>query len=173
MKTVRLIIVLVSLGFFIGTFWYLLSHYNSMRKTTYTHEVFIQEYDFDSKPNSANMIALTYFVFTTFSTVGLGDFHPKDSFERMFCSFLMLFGVMITSYLVESFSEMVAELRNFNKDHEESEKLNMFFGTLEKYNEGKPLPEKFTQGLDTYFKFKWKKDKFLFLKTPLDEQLLG
>ena len=50
------------------------------------------------------MIALTYFAFTTVSTVGLGDFHPKNSFERVVCSLIMLFGAMITSFLVESFS---------------------------------------------------------------------
>lgn len=45
--------------------------------------------------------AMTYYAFTTLSTVGLGDFHPKSNKERILCSFIMLFGAIATSLLVD------------------------------------------------------------------------
>ena len=68
---------------------------------------------------------------------------------------------------------MVQQLRRINKDHEESTELNVFFGTLKKYNEGKEVNGKLITSMEQYFKYRWKKDKFLFLTTPLDVQLLG
>ena len=67
------------------------------------------------------MVSLTYFAFTTLSTVGLGDFHPKSNIERVLCSFIMLFGVMITSIIMDDLSKMIRELRDLNRNHDESE----------------------------------------------------
>lgn len=60
---------------------------------------------------------LTYFLFTSLSTVGLGDFTPRSNSERLVGAFLLLFGVAITSYLVESLGKMVAKFREFNDDY--------------------------------------------------------
>ena len=164
LKTARLFMVIICLSYFVGMFWYMISHI-SMFGGKFS---FIEDYALEAKENTEVMVALTYYAFTTFSTVGLGDYHPINSFERMFAALIMLFGVMITSYLVESFSQMVQQLHDFNKDHEESQKLNMFLGTLKKYNEGKNLSERFLTTIEDYFKYKWKKDKYLFLTSSLD-----
>ena len=57
------------------------------------------------------MVALTYFAFTTLSTVGLGDYHPKSNDERIMCAFIMLFGAMSTSVLVDGWRDI---LKNIN-----------------------------------------------------------
>ena len=44
------------------------------------------------------MIQMIYFMFTSLSTVGFGDFYPVADEERIFCSFLLLFGVAIFAY---------------------------------------------------------------------------
>mgnify|MGYP006094467339 CR=1 FL=1 len=57
------------------------------------------------------MWALTYFAFTTLSTVGFGDYHPRNSRERLLGAALMLFGVMINSIVVESLEKMIKAVR--------------------------------------------------------------
>ena len=52
------------------------------------------------------IIAL-YYSFTTLSTIGLGDFHPKHDFERIFCAIIMVGGVMVFSYIMGNFVEMI------------------------------------------------------------------
>jgi len=92
-----------------------------------------------------------YFIFTTLSTVGLGDFHPKSSSERIVTAFIMLFGVMITSYLMDNLNKMLTELRDFNKHYDESKMLNLFIGTIKKFNENKALTNEDQQHLETFF----------------------
>jgi len=50
------------------------------------------------------MITLSYFMFTTLSTVGLGDYHPTNDRERILGSLILLFGVLITSFAMDKLS---------------------------------------------------------------------
>lgn len=56
--------------------------------------------------NRDRALAILYFMFTTLSSVGFGDFHPKNSYERAFTAFILLTGVTIFSYLMGSFIEI-------------------------------------------------------------------
>jgi len=38
---------------------------------------------------------MTYFAFTSLSTVGFGDYYPKNSFERIVCAFIIFGGNML------------------------------------------------------------------------------
>jgi len=42
---------------------------------------------------------MIYFSFTTLSSVGLGDYHPKNSAERLAMVPIMFFGFMIFTYI--------------------------------------------------------------------------
>jgi len=53
------------------------------------------------------VIALTYYSFTTLSTVGLGDYHPRSSAERLICSFVMVIGVSLTTIIIENVTAML------------------------------------------------------------------
>jgi len=53
------------------------------------------------------MIKFTYFAFTTLSTVGFGDFHPRGNSERLVGAFILLFGAMLTSFFMENFSKVI------------------------------------------------------------------
>ena len=45
-------------------------------------------------------LVLTYYAFTSLSTVGFGDYHPMNSIERGVCIPILVFGVMIFSYMM-------------------------------------------------------------------------
>jgi len=47
-----------------------------------------------------------YFSFTTLSTVGLGDFHPKNDFEKMMMVPFMFVGVICFSFITGQFLEL-------------------------------------------------------------------
>ena len=48
-----------------------------------------------------------YYAFTSLSTVGFGDYHPRSDEERVLCAFILLFGVAIFSYIMGNFIEMI------------------------------------------------------------------
>ena len=76
----------------------------------YEHQTFVYNYDNwnlrDETPFRKVLIS-TYFGFTTLSTIGLGDFYPVSDHERFVAAFLMLFGVLIQSFIMEKLARML------------------------------------------------------------------
>lgn len=64
------------------------------------------------------MIKGQYYAFTSLSTVGFGDFHPKANIERIVCSMVLLFGVMIFSYIIGVFNQMMDNFKAMQADNE-------------------------------------------------------
>ena len=64
------------------------------------------------------MIKGQYYAFTSLSTVGFGDFHPKNNIERIVCSMVLLFGVMIFSYIIGVFNQMMDNFKAMQADNE-------------------------------------------------------
>lgn len=56
-----------------------------------------------------------YYAFTTLSTVGFGDLAPRSDIERMFCSFILMFGVSIFSYFMGNFIEILGKYNTLNE----------------------------------------------------------
>ena len=50
---------------------------------------------------------MTYFSFTSLSTVGLGDFNPRSDYERLIISLILMFGVAVFSYVMGNFIEII------------------------------------------------------------------
>lgn len=59
------------------------------------------------KGNYHRVVASMYYAFTSLSTVGFGDLHPKNNFERGFCAIILLAGNAIFGYVLGVFREMV------------------------------------------------------------------
>jgi len=55
-------------------------------------------------------VIVTYYAFTTLSTVGFGDFHPRSDAERAICAVILLAGVAIFSYIMGNFIEILISL---------------------------------------------------------------
>ncbi len=45
-------------------------------------------------------IAAMYYALTTLTTVGFGDYYPISDVERMVGSFMLLFGVMTSNFIM-------------------------------------------------------------------------
>lgn len=56
------------------------------------------------------MLILIYFSFTTLTTVGFGDYHPRSDGERIFVIIQMLLGVAIFSYFLGDFIAIVQDI---------------------------------------------------------------
>jgi len=77
-------------------------------------------------------IVALYYSFTSLSTIGLGDFNPRSDLERLVCSFLLLFGVAVFSYIIGTLIEIIDTFNNFNKEPGDAEalELNKFLSVL-------------------------------------------
>ena len=67
---------------------------------------FITNFGIESLPNKDKAIMVFYFMFTSLSTVGLGDLHPRNNKERIVAVFILLIGVNLTSFVIENLSNI-------------------------------------------------------------------
>ena len=112
-NTVRLV-RLAFTGVF-GTFlfacvWFLICKHFNQQSLDFEDTSFIKAYDMDSGKydHLKKMLFSYYFVLTTLTTTGFGDYVPKSSIERLFALFIMLFGVLFFSYLMSLLSEEIS-----------------------------------------------------------------
>lgn len=115
---------------------------------------------------------MTYFAFTSLSTVGFGDYHPVNNFERLLCAIIILFGNAIFGYIIGMFNEMIQEMKAFNSEMEDAEKLTSFFTLIQRLNHGKQLPKQFQHDIEDFFEYKWNKDKSLAIRDEQDQAFL-
>ena len=108
LKASQFVMYLICISYSVGMFWLEASSMKSNLPSEDTD--FNQEYELESKSPSDITISMIYFMFTSLSTVGLGDFHPKNSIERVFGIVLLFFGVLITSYIMGNFSKMITQI---------------------------------------------------------------
>lgn len=111
-----------------GLLWYIICDFvlvsqtknvSSEEQDPAVYENFLTHFGITEKSTMDQMWALTYFAFTTLSTVGFGDFHPRSNSERLIGSIVMLLGVMINSIVVESLALMIKGIRMVDDDYEE------------------------------------------------------
>ena len=106
-----LIIVLGCISYFTGLLWFIfcdlrlipydkVADYDDQDEGEQNFNNYFELYE---KANLEKLITLAYFAFTSLSTVGFGDYHPRGNSERVIGAFFMLFGVAITSFCMESF----------------------------------------------------------------------
>lgn len=78
---------------------------------------------------------MVYFSFTSLTTVGFGDYHPKSNVERTVIAMALLFGVMLFSFFMGNFSEILDNHSKFQETTEEGDLLYKFFGVIKKFND--------------------------------------
>jgi len=116
---------------------------------------YFEIYKESTDTNFQRMIKLTYFAFTTLSTVGFGDYHPRSDYERAAIVIIVLTGVNMTTFIMDVLNRTLTELRFINKEYEESSELSLFFKILQRYNNDEPLDEKWVDDLSKYFTYRW------------------
>ena len=63
------------------------------------------------------VVTIMYFTFTSLSTVGFGDYYPITDIERIYSSFILLFGVATFSYTMGQLNNVLyTTLYNFEKE---------------------------------------------------------
>ena len=91
--------------------------------------------------------------------MGFGDYAPLADHERLIGAAMLLFGVLIFSYIMGKFLEMVDQNVKFSQTLEESEALTKFFGVLNRYNNDQSFNKEIKEQIEDHFKYKWINDK--------------
>ena len=66
-------------------------------------------WDLESMNDYEREVTILYFAVTSLSTVGFGDYYPITDEERILISFILLFGVMIFSYIMNQLTNVLTD----------------------------------------------------------------
>ena len=155
LRTFRIIILITNVSFFFGIIWLIFCEHSSHVITFFNpflypkdrEESFLEYFSLQSVSNQEEFIIAFYFAFTSVTTVGLGDFHPRSDQERLLCSALLLGGVTLFSYIMGNFIFILNQFKGINKDIEQEDKLMQFLTQLVFFNGGQPLSKDFTTNI--------------------------
>jgi len=109
-----------------------------------------------------------YYAFTTLSTVGFGDFHPKSDIERIAASFILVIGVAVFSFIMGNFIAILMNYREVTAENEKQEDLTKWLGLLARFNKGKPLRKELVAKIESHFEYSWSHDKNYAIKGEED-----
>ena len=126
-QVLRLIILILILSYFLGTFWFIMTLHSTKYPEQFT---FYNENSLAEKTDAANITIMIYYMFTTLSSVGLGDFNPKSETERLIIAFILLIGCTCFSYIMSQFMEIVIDLKYMMAANENSEMMWRWFRIL-------------------------------------------
>ncbi len=109
---------------------------------------------------------------TTLATIGFGDYHAITKEEALVCSFILLFGVAVFSFIMGNFIEILMSFKHVTAENEESQDLTKWMGLLARFNKGRPLPKDLTKKIEVYFDHYWSKDRNYAVKSEDDKRFL-
>ena len=110
-RTFRIIVIIFTVSYFIGMTWYIFCELTlQVPVPEDEHQGFILEFEIYQNTVYENLVIMVYYAFTTLSTVGFGDFHPRSNAERLFCAVILLVGVAIFSFIMGNFIDILHSL---------------------------------------------------------------
>ena len=102
-------------------------------------ETFIMRFQLVDSDISTQFVACIYYILTTLSTVGYGDYYPVSILEKIVGSLIMFCGVTFFSLLMEEFKGIILDWKgDYVSDNERN--LNKWMLLLRRFNfKGKQL----------------------------------
>lgn len=116
---------------------------------------FVDKFTLREAEQSDKFVACIYFILTTLSTVGYGDYYPVSILEKIIGSLIMFCGVTFFSLLMEEFKGIILDWKgDYISDNERN--LNKWMLLLRRFNyKGKPLKKDLREDLEKHFKYFW------------------
>ena len=81
-----------------------------------------------------------YFILTTLSTVGYGDITPRINYEYLFTLVILLCGVALFSYIMQSFIVIIESYNQKMGNYDYNDELKIWMINQRKYIYPKHIP---------------------------------
>ena len=172
-KVFILAATIMGCSYILGIFWFIIAEIENHNKEFFrdsNNEDFIEAYNMEANDHFANCVVVVYYAFTTLSTVGFGDYHPKNDYERLLTSIILISGVSTFSYITGNFLEVVDNYKMVTAENEDADNLSRFFGLMKKYNNNRSLKKEQIQMIEEYFEYYWANDTNQFLSLESDQR---
>ena len=161
-KFIRLVTIASTITYFFGCIWFLLS---KLSDDIDDQGAFFEQERIRTKDQIDQCIISSYYMLTTLSTIGYGDFFPLTNIERVICVVVMLFGVAFFSYIMGRIIEILENLNSEKSGTENDETdLKNWFTMLARFKKNRILSKKLKKNIEDYFEYFWKNDRLASIK---------
>lgn len=142
-KLIELIVIIFSTCYLFCILWIIICEAveDFVLNTTFDSESSSDQYDhffphygFVELDTDIVTLSIFYFAFTSLTTVGFGDYYPMSEIEKLFGALMLLFGVLIFSYIMGEYVALLEQYKQHNLEYDEGDKLRLFFGVLKNFN---------------------------------------
>lgn len=106
---IALVIVFFIFCHFMACIWIILGERD-------VSDSWINRFELKGESHFTLYVIAYYFIITTFSTVGYGDFSPGNSLERIFVMFLEIFGIIFFSFAISSLTTIIEKLNQYGSE---------------------------------------------------------
>ena len=159
---IKLFISVIFIVYFLGCFffWYqgvVSYHKYSGGDSTHNEGIFAVNYNLDARPAKEVALISSYYMLTTISTIGYGDYLPQNIYEMSFVMCVMLFGVTLFAYIMGSFNNAITYYNDATSGVDYLGELNTWLDSLERLR-GK-IPEELRAKVVKHFEFYYSNDR--------------
>jgi hypothetical protein len=120
-------------------------------------ETFIKSNSLTDKSEPARLVVCVYFILTTLSTVGYGDYYPISIIEKILGSVIMFCGVTFFSIMMSGFIEIVMSIKGESGDQNEKD-LDKWFLLIKRFKRkfcNYDISKRLRDDIEDHFKYFW------------------
>lgn len=134
---IRLFIIIIFIVYLFGCFWHwfqrVVSNYKySLAKEGNDENSFVRAFGLEGFQGKDLALRSSYFILTTISTIGYGDFLPKNVYEMAFILIIMLFGVTLFGVIMGNFNSAITFYTEATSGVDYLGELNTWFESIER-----------------------------------------
>ncbi len=153
-KIFRLLLIDLIITYFLAILLYIVADNFNPEGTaiTFLHNGGYNMYDMSVYKR---VVTCMYFIMTTLTTVGYGDFYPLSNAERIYIILVQLVGVSFYSYIMGNFIEVISSYEKKVGIVDKGSELENWLTYLTRFNGNRPLEKALVDEIEEHFKYFW------------------
>ena len=118
---------------------------------------FVTHFGLESLTGAQNLLRSCYFLATTLSTVGYGDYYAINLYEKLLLIIVLLIGISQFSLIVANFNGLLAEIDQNAHTGEGMSELSTWISLIE--SGGQKMSQHFKDRILAHFQYYWENDR--------------
>jgi hypothetical protein len=116
---------------------------------------FYKSFSLGNLTNKDQLILVSYFVLTTLSTVGYGDYFPFSDIEVVVSLVYILAGAAFFAFIMGSFIEIISNYQSKMGRVDRITPLRNWMTLMMRFTGDKPLSKTLNKQIETHFAYFW------------------